>query len=321
MFKRGPQALSAADRLLGRAWKEAEDLGHDWVGGEHFLLALLRPGDDSVAAQALRDAGLTHEAFAEAFVHVLADAEEAKSSRRPKKPKPRREVKLNPAAYQSMGFAEGVAAGLGATAAGPEHVVVAVIWDQWSPTTRVLQRLGVRREDIVDRLAGLGVPLPPVGLPPLAERSRGKTVVVPIEQLRALVAELPGLLPPGSHFGFNHDGEQGWLTAGEGVDLPKYIALALDAWERRRLPCPCCGNITLDLDVPLGERRCDVCYWIQDPVQTSDWTYRGGANEVNLAEARDNFARLGASQEKFRDAVRAPRPGEVPPWRGDTRSA
>lgn len=310
--------MSAADRLLGRASKEAEDLGHDWVGGDHFMLALLRPGDDSLAAQALRSCGLTHDAYAEAFVRVLEEAEEARPARQRRE---RAGVKPNPYTYWARGFADGVAVGLGAAAAGPEHVVLALIWDQWTPTTSVLHRLGLRREDLFNALADVGVPLPPIGLPLLDERRVGETVVVPIEQLQALVAELPGLLPSGTYFGFNHDAkEHGWINAGAEVGLPRYIKLALEVWERGKLPCPCCRCITLELDVPLGERRCEVCYWIQDPTQTSDRTYRGGANEVSMLEARENFARFGASEEEFKDKVRPPRPGEVPPWRAEASS-
>jgi hypothetical protein len=227
-------------------------------------------------------------------------------------------VEPNPATYALMGRADGLAAGLGAEQASPEHVLLSIIWDPRTTTTSVLDRLGTKREDIVDRLTDLGAPLPPIGPPPLDETRWGEPVVIPIEQLQALTAELPGLLPPGTPFGFNHDEkEHAWLNAGEAIDLPKYIALALDAWDRRRLPCPCCGYVTLDLSVPLGERRCDVCYWIQDPVQTSDWEYRGGANEVSLVEAQENFSRFGASQVKFNDRVRPPRAEEIPPWRAE----
>jgi Cysteine-rich CPCC/Clp amino terminal domain, pathogenicity island component len=307
--------VSAADRLLGRAAAEADELRHEWLGGDHFLLALLRPADESLAGQALRACGLTHDAYAREFARGLEEAEEAKPGRAERKK--RGHIQPNPAAYTMMGRAEGLAAALGAAEAGPEHVLLSIIWDPQSPTTCVLNRLDTNREEIADHLRAAGVPLPAGGLPPLKQRRWGEKVVVPIEQLQALTA-LPKLLPPGAHYGFNHDGkDSAWLIASEEVDLPRYIAFALDAWERRRFPCSCCGYVTLDLDVPQGERRCDVCFWIQDAVQASDCEYRGGANEVSLIEARNNLARCGASQEKFTDKVRPPRLEEIPPWRAE----
>ena len=55
-----------ADRvpaLLFRAFKEAKDLDHGWVGPEHLLLALLaRP---SVATDVLAALGMTYDGLAE----------------------------------------------------------------------------------------------------------------------------------------------------------------------------------------------------------------------------------------------------------------
>lgn len=52
----------------------------------------------------------------------------------------------------------------------------------------------------------------------------------------------------------------------------------------QRSPCPCCGQRTLD---DLGAFEiCDVCGWEDDPVQSSDPSYAGGANKESLNEAR-----------------------------------
>jgi hypothetical protein len=48
--------------------------------------------------------------------------------------------------------------------------------------------------------------------------------------------------------------------------------------------CPCCGKLTI---AELGSYEiCDICGWEDDPVQTSDPEYRGGANRLSLNEAR-----------------------------------
>ncbi len=73
-------------------------------------------------------------------------------------------------------------------------------------------------------------------------------------------------------------------------------------------PCPCCGYRTL-----LEEPPYDICpFWEDDGAQFDDPSYAGGANVVSLEEARKNFRRLGASEERHVSSVRAPRPDELP---------
>jgi Cysteine-rich CPCC/Clp amino terminal domain, pathogenicity island component len=302
---------NATHRLLPRASKEAEHLGHHWIGPDHFLLALLRQADQSRAAEVLRSCGLTHKQFvAELARLVTAAAAKDKESR------DRTSPQLNPAAYRMMGRADGIAAGLGKDQVSPEHVVIAILWDPDTLTGTILDGLDVERDDIVERLAAAGIPVPARPLPRPARWRWGEEMDVPIGHLTALTAELPGLLPPGTPFGFNHDGrERGWIIAGEGVDLPMYVAFALSAWERGRLPCDCCSFVTLDRQAPADRRRCDVCWWVHDPVQSGDPTYRGGANEISLAQARMNFSEFYVCEARFRSRVRSPRPEEFPPWR------
>lgn len=50
------------------------------------------------------------------------------------------------------------------------------------------------------------------------------------------------------------------------------------------LPCPCCGSLMLS---GYGEYEiCDICGWEDDPVQSSDPAFAGGANKNSLNEAR-----------------------------------
>jgi hypothetical protein len=68
----------------------------------------------------------------------------------------------------------------------------------------------------------------------------------------------------------------------------------------------------------LPERRpgtfeiCPVCFWEDDGVQLDDASLRGGANEVSLLEARENFRRFGAIEARFLWHVRPPLPREIP---------
>lgn len=78
-----------------------------------------------------------------------------------------------------------------------------------------------------------------------------------------------------------------------------------------RYPCPCCGYLTLR-EPPGSYDIRGVCYWEDDGVQREDPAYRGGANRVSLNEARENFARFGVSEERFKRYVRPPSLDELP---------
>ena len=77
-------------------------------------------------------------------------------------------------------------------------------------------------------------------------------------------------------------------------------------------PCPCCGYFTLG-ERPSGTYLiCPVCFWEDDWVQYRDPSYRGGANEMSLEEARRNFASFGACSKRFLKSVRPPQEDEKP---------
>lgn len=76
--------------------------------------------------------------------------------------------------------------------------------------------------------------------------------------------------------------------------------------------CPCCGYMTLDERPPGTFDICSVCFWEDDRQQFEDPDLAGGANRVSLREARENFKRFGAREERFRHEVRSPLPHEIP---------
>lgn len=69
--------------------------------------------------------------------------------------------------------------------------------------------------------------------------------------------------------------------------------------------CPCCGYRTLDGEEGNNE-ICPVCFWEDDPIQRKDPHYWGGANHVSLVEARKNYEKYGAVEERFVRFVRKP---------------
>ena len=62
------------------------------------------------------------------------------------------------------------------------------------------------------------------------------------------------------------------------------------------LPCPCCGTKTIS--EPGQYEICDVCNWEDDPVQSADPDYAGGANHVSLNEARTAWKGQCKNQNK-----------------------
>jgi hypothetical protein len=50
-------------------------------------------------------------------------------------------------------------------------------------------------------------------------------------------------------------------------------------------PCPCCESMVIS---ELGTYEiCEVCGWEDDPTQSADPNYKGGANSKSLNEARN----------------------------------
>jgi Cysteine-rich CPCC len=80
---------------------------------------------------------------------------------------------------------------------------------------------------------------------------------------------------------------------------------------KNQIACPCCGYKTI------GDRGgfeiCPVCFWEDDGQDEADADeVRGGPNGVlSLTQARQNFRRYGAADEKNVGKVRRPNPEEM----------
>ena len=79
----------------------------------------------------------------------------------------------------------------------------------------------------------------------------------------------------------------------------------------KKCKCVCCYNYTLDSEPPGTFEICPVCYWEDDNVQFSDPNYEGGANEISLNKARENYERIGAISERYLKNVRRPSKTEI----------
>ena len=73
---------------------------------------------------------------------------------------------------------------------------------------------------------------------------------------------------------------------------------------KKKYLCPCCGNYTLDESPPGTFNICPICYWEDDNIQYANPNYRGGANDISLNEARENYKKIGVISEKYLDKVK-----------------
>ncbi len=71
--RRQPRILDAtgklSDEFIEAAWKEAGELNHNYIGTEHFLLAIMR--FDSSASEYLRAAGGDHQKFQDTVIELI----------------------------------------------------------------------------------------------------------------------------------------------------------------------------------------------------------------------------------------------------------
>lgn len=175
MFERFTQP--AREAVL-RAQEEARRLGHDHIGPEHLLLAVL--ADDTTAATVLRELGADHDRLEQALATLgSGDAEalgtigidldavrrHAEASFGPGAldgPPRRRRGFLRRRAIDHIPFTTGAkeslkdslrqALALQHTEIGVEHLVLGLLAQDTAPAARTLDRLGVRPAAVRERL-------------------------------------------------------------------------------------------------------------------------------------------------------------------------
>lgn len=184
---------SASKDVIRRSFAEAAALDHAHCIDLHFLLALLNPPVPTAAAQALGELGMSYE-----------DVRAGLEDRMP--PEPRRSGTSSSPSYQLLlGWAQGIAIGMGASRLTDEHVLLAMAYgDQWGSSRLVT--FGVDPDEVVERLRAHGVPTPPLEPPGAGQPigPAGPWVYFPEEDFGAVTQELVQQYPPGtSHWGTN----------------------------------------------------------------------------------------------------------------------
>lgn len=93
------------------------------------------------------------------------------------------------------------------------------------------------------------------------------------------------------------------------VNNPKNVFAG--AKEGIKYRCPCCGYKTLDERG--GYEICSVCFWEDDGQDEEEAATNRffGPNHMSLAQARENYRKLGAMDEGSLKFVRPPLPEEL----------
>ena len=153
-----------ARRVIVLAQEEARMLGHNYIGTEHILLALLHEGE-GVAARALIALGISLDATRQAVEDIIGRGTQAPSGHIPFTPRSKKVLELS--------LREALS--LGSDYIGTEHILLALLREGDGVAAQVLVGAGVdfnqARQQIINLLhrgREEDAPFPPVSVPPLA---------------------------------------------------------------------------------------------------------------------------------------------------------
>jgi Clp amino terminal domain, pathogenicity island component len=178
---------SASSDMARRAFVEARDLRHGACIDLHFLLALLNPSTPTVAAKVLDELGLTH---ADVRRHV---SERMRAGRRGSG------TYSSPTYQLVLGWAQGIALGMGATRLTDEHILMAIVYGDYGGDPR-LEAFGIDPDEVMERLRAHGAQTPRVE-PPASQTPPGPLgpwVYFPKHDWGAVTQELGRAHPPGT---------------------------------------------------------------------------------------------------------------------------
>ncbi|MFN0030056.1 MAG: Clp protease N-terminal domain-containing protein [Acidimicrobiales bacterium] len=190
-------------RAQAMALREAERLGHQWVGAEHILLGILGAGPDDVAVAAMAELEVTHESFECDLLAGLLHGEPSVRSAWPQQP-----TQPAPRYYLMDGWVSGYCAALGVP---PSNAVLLLALCSSSgsrfPGT-------VSPEQIVDALRRRGIDIPDGLIQPPSQievdMAASVRIDVPLEHLGRVHRQLmeARLLVA---FNVDRDNDQAWV--------------------------------------------------------------------------------------------------------------
>jgi hypothetical protein len=133
---------TTARTALDRAAAEARELGHDYVGTEHALLALAS-AERGLAADVLADLGVTRERMLATSCMKPGPGTESRQDC----------LSVMPRYKQALEHSRRIADGLGARTADTEHLLAGIVAVRDSMAVEILRRLKVSTDDVRSALA------------------------------------------------------------------------------------------------------------------------------------------------------------------------
>jgi ATP-dependent Clp protease ATP-binding subunit ClpA len=136
----------------GGAAKEAIRLRQNWLGAEHYLLAVL--AEPGVATDVMAELGVTHEGVASRLART-----KTVNGRRIRY-LASKGIATNPRAHDVNGWANGFAAAAGRQKPSPEDWLLATLYEGGGIVWSVLRELGVSAATVVDVMRSRGIRTP-----------------------------------------------------------------------------------------------------------------------------------------------------------------
>ncbi len=137
---------------VGKAANEASQLRQNWLGPEHYLLAVL--AEPSVATDALAELGVTHHGFAGQLARMNT------LNRRKTRYLESKGITSNPKSHDVSGWANGFAAAARRRKPNPEDWLLAAVYEGGGIVRGALRELGTSVGAVVELLRRRGVETP-----------------------------------------------------------------------------------------------------------------------------------------------------------------
>jgi ATP-dependent Clp protease ATP-binding subunit ClpA len=213
----------AAVSMLAKAFKETQRVRQNWLGPEHYLLAVL--AEPSIATDLMAELGVTHERLA-----TRLGSMRTVNGRRSRYIESRGAT-TNPAAHDVSGWAAGFAAASGRRDPTPEDWLLAIFYADQSMTMSVMHEFGVSAGDVVDAARRRGISTPDFEPEEHRPWRNPRGVEVDKSEWQAVVDLLGRKYGPGSdlRWGFNSRKDRPRkveFRAEEGIDLEAIVAEA-----------------------------------------------------------------------------------------------
>lgn len=209
--------------MLSQASKEAKLLRQNWLGAEHYLLAVL--AEPSIATDAMAALGVTHDRVADQLARM-----KTVNGRRIRYFQSKG-ITANPRSHDVGGWANGFAAATGRHEPSPEDWLLATLYKGGGIVESVLRDLGTSTAVAVEMMRERGVRAPefdPEEDPPWQGH---REVEVARSEWHDVVDRLSKKHPLGSklRWGFNSRRDRPGkvqFTAEDGIDLDGIVAEA-----------------------------------------------------------------------------------------------